>query len=180
MRVIDHREEPEGDHFVEGEPDLEPPEELAVRVVDDETLLEEDLDGRADLEDDLDEDVLQDGLDHLVHDGEDEENTGDEELTLDLEVEDLEDREESLDQILRHQLAGDADPARPEDDDGLDGRWSSDGRTSAPAEPDEFVCRCCFLVRHASQLADPAGRLCRECLGAGRGARRVRRRTVRS
>jgi hypothetical protein len=170
MRVIDHRDEREDDHFVEGEPDLEPPEELALSMVDDETLLEEDLDRRADLEDDLDEDALQDSLDHLVHDGEDEDDTGDDGLALDLEVEDLEDREESLDQILRHKLAGDADPARPEDDGAPDGSGWPDGSPSFLADGDEVVCRCCFLVRHPSQLADPAGRLCRECLDAGHGA----------
>jgi hypothetical protein len=176
MRVIDHREEREDDHFVEGEPDLEPPEEAALSVVDDETLLEEDLDSRADLEDDLDEDVLQDSLDHLVHDGEDEEALGTEGLTLDLEVEDLEDREESLDQILRHKLEGDADPARPEDDRALDGLRPSEGGASAPTGRDEFVCRSCFLVRHAWQVADAAGMLCRDCLEAGHHDRADHRR----
>ncbi len=29
--------------------------------------------------------------------------------------------------------------------------------------PDEFLCRACFLLKHTSQLADPARNLCRDC-----------------
>jgi len=55
------------EHFTEGEPDLEPPEELAVGELDDETMLEEDLDNEDVLEEDVDEDVLEVTLEHLVH-----------------------------------------------------------------------------------------------------------------
>ena len=96
--------------------------------VDEETLLEEDLDSRADLEDEVDEDVLETSLDHLVHDGDGDgwrSSDGDDDPAArtvdvagrrtdleDLEIEDLEDREESLDRILREKLAGDEEPAR--------------------------------------------------------------------
>ncbi len=148
VRVIERQGSREDEHFTEGEPDLEPPEELAVLEVDEEALFEEDLDNQVDLEDEVDEDVLETSLDHLVHDGdggEEEDGDGDdlvdggtahspvsivaivvgdasdlEDLDVeDLEIEDLEDRDESLDRILREKLAGDEEP---EDDlEELDG-----------------------------------------------------------
>ena len=33
-----------------------------------------------------------------------------------------------------------------------------------PKQPDEFVCRSCFLVKHPSQLADKKSMLCRDCV----------------
>jgi hypothetical protein len=33
-----------------------------------------------------------------------------------------------------------------------------------PKQPDEFVCRSCFLVKHPSQLADGERMLCRDCV----------------
>ena len=33
-----------------------------------------------------------------------------------------------------------------------------------PKQPDEFVCRSCFLVKHPSQLADKKKMLCRDCV----------------
>ena len=168
MRVTDHREGRAEEHFTEGEPDLEPPEELAVIEVDEEDFLEQDPDGGADLEVDLDEDTLQLRLDHLVHDGEDEDGVGpDEGGALDLDVEDLEDIEESLDVLLRDKLAGDGDPARPEDSGVSAGAGGSLDVEEVPGhDPDEFVCRSCFLVRHLSQRAEAPGLLCRECLDA--------------
>ena len=59
------------EHFTEGEPDLEPPEELAVGELDDEAMLEEELDNEDLLEQDVDEDVLEVTLEDLVH-GDDE------------------------------------------------------------------------------------------------------------
>jgi len=29
--------------------------------------------------------------------------------------------------------------------------------------PDEFLCRSCFLLKHTSQLVDPARELCLDC-----------------
>jgi hypothetical protein len=165
VRVIDRQGATENDHFTEGELDLEPPEELAVAEVDEEALLEGDLDGRVDLEDEVDVDVLETSLDHLVHEGEDAEE--DEVAVLgDLEIEDLEDREESLDQILREKLAGDEDP--PQSDDDSDDTLATMPRaavaaTSWSSDEDEFVCRSCFLVRRASQRAGTSGTLCHDC-----------------
>jgi len=100
VRVIERQGHREDAHFTEGEPDLEPPEELAVAEVDEETLLEEDLDCRADLEDEVDVEILENSLDHLVHEGEEMEADDETAVIEDLEIEELEDREESLDRIL--------------------------------------------------------------------------------
>jgi hypothetical protein len=181
------------EHFTEGEPDLEAPEELAVLEVDEEAQFEEDLDNQVDLEDEVDEDVLETSLDHLVHDGDDEEPNGDDEVDEaaptpvalsssttgdgsdlaeasdldDLEIEDLEDREESLDRILREKLAGDEEA--DEDLDQLvsvDGTGSTDaGSGASVCGPDEFVCGSCFLVRNLTQRADGSGSVCRDCRG---------------
>ncbi|HEY5252881.1 MAG TPA: hypothetical protein VIJ09_14540 [Acidimicrobiales bacterium] len=167
MRVIDRQGNREDEHFTEGEPDLEPPEELAVAEVDEESHLEEDLDRRADLEDEVDVDALEISLDHLVHDGEEEEDESESAALGDLEIEDLEDREESLDLILRSKLAGDEEPA-PVDDDEVDEAVMSPGAGAATrAEGSwgegEFLCRSCFLVRSASQRVGTSGSLCHAC-----------------
>jgi hypothetical protein len=189
VRVIEGQAVREQEHFTEGEPDLEPPEELAVLEVDEEALLEEDLDSRADLEDEVDEDVLEVSLDHLVHDGdEDAPDDGDDDaspavvLTLaapegpgsgsgeaadldDLEIEDLEDRVESLDRILRQKLAGDEEAVDEPEDPEL-AADSSDDRAEvavASCRPGEFVCRSCFLVRSRALRWGDRGSLCRDC-----------------
>ena len=189
VRVIDREDHREEEHFSEGEPDLEAPEELAVLELDDETQLEEDLDSRADLEDEVDEDILEDSLEHLVHDadgtpasgGPDADGDDDDALVnegpppnrvvIDLladdvdledeEIEDLEDREESLDRILRQKLAGDED-GTTEGDGPVEVR-RADGHVGHGSG--EFVCRSCFLVRSRSLLVDGSGWRCRDCLG---------------
>ncbi|MGH2688645.1 MAG: DUF4193 family protein [Actinomycetota bacterium] len=35
---------------------------------------------------------------------------------------------------------------------------------AVPKQANEFVCASCFLVKHQSQLADPAKNLCRDCV----------------
>jgi hypothetical protein len=35
---------------------------------------------------------------------------------------------------------------------------------AVPKQANEFVCASCFLVKHQSQLADPANNLCRDCV----------------
>lgn len=126
MRVVDLVPE---EHFSEGEPDLEPPEELALGELDDETLLEEEIDNEGISEEDVDDDVLTVTLEHLAHiddgDGdEDEDSTegplgragfaGVEEVeameVLDvLDVDEIEDLEESLDRLLAQRLAMDGE-----------------------------------------------------------------------
>ena len=180
MRVIERQEHRTDEHFTEGEPDLEPPEELAVLELDEETELEEDLDTEADLEDDVDVEVLESSLDHLVHEADDNDGgaegvgaatvslvTGDLEIgdleIEDLEIEDLEDREESLDRILGEKLAGDeehGDDLHELDIDTL--ATAAEVKVSA-CGAGEFVCSSCFLVRRATQRAGSSGSLCRDC-----------------
>ncbi len=182
MRVIERQDSREDEHFTEGEPDLEAPEELAVLEVDEDAALEEDLESQVDLEQEVDEDTLESSLDHLVYDGDDGDDDDDDDDTGagadtpdtsgprvtvvldDLEVEDLEDIEESLDRILMEKLAGDEDPEGEPDppvvlaDEVVGGEVLTCG-------PDEFVCRACFLVRSTTQRADAATALCRDCCG---------------
>ncbi|HXQ75658.1 MAG TPA: hypothetical protein VN791_04115 [Acidimicrobiales bacterium] len=186
MRVIERQASREDEHFTEGEPDLEAPEELAVLEVDEEALLEEDLDNRVDLEDEVDEDTLESSLDHLVYDGlvddglvDDGDDAGAEDgsddtdtsdppavdVLDDLEVEDLEDIEESLDRIMREKLAGDEDPDG-DPDEPVVGAVAGDVDGKVPScGPDEFVCRSCFLVRSTTQATGPSTSLCHDCSG---------------
>lgn len=183
MRVVERTELEE--HFSEGEPDLEPPEELAVAEVDEDTLLEEDLDSEIVLEQDVDEDTLEVTLEDLVHldDEEDEEavqlvgsttepGEADEGEEPDDDALDMADVQESLDRILRERLAT-ADSAEDDVDDSdaiavrADGALPNGRTTDAvlvePCGVDEFVCRGCFLVRNRVQLADAADMRCRDC-----------------
>ena len=176
--------------FFEGEPDLEAPEELAVGEIDDEAILEEELDNEDVAEEDVDDELLAWTLEDRVHldDGEDDDRHGgrptaeaaaDDEEDLDddfvgsLEVEDLEDLEESLDRLLELRFAADGDrhlgPGHePDDGDGAGLPMSlgvgGNGSTVA-CSPDEFVCPACFLVRHRSQRADGHAPVCRDCAG---------------
>jgi len=198
MRVVERERQEQ--QFFEGEPDLEPPEELALSEIDEDAVLEEEIDNEDVLEQDVDDDLLTTTLEHLVHLGDDDgaivrgrdpdgqpgggEEDDDEDDLDSLEVDDLEDLEESLDRLLDVRLAVE-DGSR----DGWDGDDQDDGSSSAgrgvwitmrvvgagapgvieeipaPCRLDEFVCRGCFLVRKTVQLADPLSTLCRDCVG---------------
>ncbi|MHB8328344.1 MAG: DUF4193 family protein [Acidimicrobiales bacterium] len=169
MQVIEYLEHEQ--QFFEGEPELEPPEELAIGELDEEAQLEEEIDNEDVLEQDVDEDVLEATLEDIVH--HDDVDEGDSvpagapsgrgtgaPTTRAVEQLDVDDVEESLDRILQRRLAGEADgdDARspivvgdPEDD------WVQ------PCCAGEFICRGCFLVRHRAQLADPLALVCRDC-----------------
>jgi hypothetical protein len=174
VRVIERQGNREDEHFTEGEPDLEPPEELAVLEVDEETLLEEELDTRADLEEEVDAEVLESSLDHLVHDGDDDDGVGVNAggdlagdaaslVTDDLEIEDLEDREESLDRILREKLAGDEEREDDLHELDIDTLATAAEIKVSSCGADEFVCSSCFLVRNRTQRAGASGWLCHDC-----------------
>jgi len=191
MRVAERHREPAEPHFTEGEPDLEPPEELAMVELDDEAILEEDLDNEDVLEQDVDEDTLEVTLEDLIHDGDEGDDPddeadrpqatalgpgdpGDEDADMDGAGEDV---EEELDVILLERLApSDLQGAEDADDEPDDGDArpptgrrlhmratdeDGDGAEVARCGPDEFVCESCFLVRHRAQLAGPA--VCRDC-----------------
>lgn len=139
-------------------------------------------DGDGDLEDLEDEDIDDEDLADAGLAGEDEDDLGDdvegeaggekvsttverptEEGDDDEEEEpDDEDVEASLDVILKERLVVEDEV---EDDELTD----AEDRTEAservlPKQPDEFVCRSCFLVKHSSQLADKKRGLCRDCV----------------
>jgi hypothetical protein len=193
MRTAERRRELPEAHFTEGEPDLEPPEELAIGELDDEAILEEGLDNEDLLEQDVDEDTLEETLEDLVHGSDDEVGEDDDgplSLTLDTPVDPgaaasagpddsdeefgAEDIEESLDLVLLERMAL----------VGLDGELevAEDGSTLvehslllqmqtdsadlvevARRGSDEFVCQSCFLVRNRVQLVDPTSMACHDC-----------------
>lgn len=190
MRVVERGEREQ--HFVDGEPDLEPPEELALAELDDEALLEEELDNDDLSEDDVDDEVLAASLEHLVH-PDDQGDLADDapepiELALavlldgvevddDDEVDeelDLDDIEQSLDAVLQLRLAEGADADGDDEADG-DGPGAAlavgatapaDGRVGPAVPgcgPDEFVCTRCWLVHHRSQRAEADSPVCRDC-----------------
>ncbi|HUZ10471.1 MAG TPA: DUF4193 family protein [Acidimicrobiales bacterium] len=90
-----------------------------------------------------------------------EKSTDGEDEDEDEEPED-EDVEASLDVILKERLVVEDEP---EDDElaDVDDRSEPSERV-LPKQPDEFVCRSCFLVKHPSQLADKKKMLCRDCV----------------
>jgi hypothetical protein len=82
----------------------------------------------------------------------------------DEEEEDVEDEdvEASLDVILKERLVVEDEPEDEEVVD-VDERTELTERVR-PKQPDEFVCRSCFLVKHPSQLSDRKRMLCRDCV----------------
>jgi hypothetical protein len=136
-------------------------------------------DGEEDLEDLEDDDIEDDAL--VVDDDDDDDDA----LVVDDEVEavaegaaaavpadevddddeeepDDEDVEASLDVILKERLVVEDEI---EDDEPTDAEDRSEASERVlPKQPDEFVCRSCFLVKHASQLADEKRGLCRDCV----------------
>ena len=152
-------------------------------VVDDEVEaddLEGDIDEDAlvDLEDD---DPLDDDDDIVEIDDEDDdvvgvevveiltaapaavvERSGDAEDEEEEEEPEDEDVEASLDVILKERLVVEDEP---EDEEATDQEDRTEGNERVlPKQPDEFVCRSCFLVKHPSQLADKKKMFCRDCV----------------
>jgi Domain of unknown function (DUF4193) len=139
-------------------------------------------------DDDLDEDVLGDEDDLVVDDIDD-----DDDALVEVEIEEIdellvaepaaviepaseksdddeeeedepedEDVEASLDVILKERLVVEDEP---EDEEVPDTDDKNEGNERVlPKQPDEFVCRSCFLVKHPSQLADKKKMLCRDCV----------------
>ena len=95
--------------------------------------------------------------DEELEDGEDE----DEEL-----VEPASIGEASLEEILSKR--GDVAEVEEEEDSLLDltpdERMETLSIRPVPKQANEFVCSNCHLVKHQSQLADPARQLCRDCV----------------
>ena len=134
-----------------------------------EPLEDGDLDGALD---DEDEDALIED-DELVEDEDEEldeeepaapvaDKHADEADEEEDEEPDDEDVEASLDVILKERLVVEDEPDDEEVAD-VDDRSELSERV-LPKQPDEFVCRSCFLVKHPSQLADAGRMLCRDCV----------------
>jgi hypothetical protein len=174
MRLAERQDVPVEAHFTEGELDLEPPEEMAVREWDDQAILEEELDNEDLLEQDVDEDTLEASLEDLVHGGDGDEDDTDAERDEEFVDQDL---EESLDLVLLERMAllGDGGGGGMGDDEepAAHGilvqilvQMESDAIgfvDVAPCGTDEFVCRSCFLVRKRVQLVDAAAMACHDC-----------------
>jgi hypothetical protein len=163
---------------------VEDAEAASPELDEDEAIVEEELD--VDIEDpdaleDIEAGALEDDDDDLVVLDEEEEEVapdvdeiltpspaavversgeGDEEEEEE-EPED-EDVEASLDVILKERLVVEDEP---EDEEATDQEDKTEGNERVlPKQPDEFVCRSCFLVKHPSQLADKKKMLCRDCV----------------
>src|SRR5579875_3092735 len=120
-----------------------------------------------DLEDDSFEALDVDAVDDLGEDLDDialdDEEDADAEIDIDDVGDDIdeEDIEASLDVILKERLVVDEDL----DDEPTDAEDRSEiAERVLPKQPDEFVCRSCFLVKNTSQLADKDKMLCRDCV----------------
>jgi hypothetical protein len=145
---------------------------------DDDLEVDIDEDAIDDLEDD--DDPLDDDVDVAVLDEDEDgveeevaeiltaspaavvEKSGDAEDEEEEEEPEDEDVEASLDVILKERLVVEDEP---EDEEATDAEDKTEGNERVlPKQPDEFVCRSCFLVKHPSQLADKKKMLCRDCV----------------
>jgi hypothetical protein len=136
------------------EPDIEDDELADDLVVDDEDELVDDLE--VDEEDVEVAEILTASPAAVV------EKSGEPEDEEEEEEPEDEDVEASLDVILKERLVVEDEP---EDDEATDAEDKTEGNERVlPKQPDEFVCRSCFLVKHPSQLADKKKMLCRDCV----------------
>ena len=158
-------------------------EDLEVETPDVEneaTIEEDDLEVDIDDEDaleDIEVDALADDVDDVLDEDEEEaevdeiltaspaavvEKSGEGDEEEEEEEPDDEDVEASLDVILKERLVVEDEP---EDEEATDQEDKTEGNERVlPKQPDEFVCRSCFLVKHPSQLADKKNMLCRDCV----------------
>jgi hypothetical protein len=144
------------DALGEGDEDLE---DLEDADLEDEDLEDDVL---ADEGDDDDATVVVDGVEvakegAAAKEGAPEDGDDDED-----EEPDDEDVEASLDVILKERLVVE-DEVEDDEVGDVDDRSEASERV-LPKQPDEFVCRSCFLVKHSSQLANKKRGLCRDCV----------------
>jgi hypothetical protein len=131
-------------------------------IEEDDLAEDEDLADADDLAVDLDVAVDETPVEVLTAEPASVERAADEAEEDDDEEPDDEDVEASLDVILKERLVVEDEP---EDDEPTDVEDRSEGSERVlPKQPDEFVCRSCFLVKHPSQLADKKKLLCRDCV----------------
>jgi hypothetical protein len=157
--------------FVEGEPELHPPEEEAVTELEPGDLLEQELEAEQVLEQDIDAQLLGESLEELEEqelEEQEEEETPEVQVLPSLgeeEVEEVgaEEFEAALDEVLAERLAAEEvqgeEPVvgRPHEVEDVD------VVQVALRRPDEFACRGCFLLKRRELLADPDHMMCRDC-----------------
>jgi hypothetical protein len=155
----------EDDDPIEDEPEVDDlevdPDEDALVDLDDEDPLDDD--DIAVIDED-DEDVVEVEVAEILTASPAAvvERTGEAEDEEEEEEPEDEDVEASLDVILKERLVVEDEP---EDDEATDQEDRTEGNERVlPKQPDEFVCRSCFLVKHPSQLADKKNLLCRDCV----------------
>ena len=140
--------------------DLEDLDEEALEI-DDDAVADDDLGdelGDVELDEDAEEDVTA-VVEAAPATTERSTEEADEEEEEEPEDEDV---EASLDVILKERLVVE-DEVEDEELAEVDDR-SGETERVLPKQPDEFVCRSCFLVKHPSQLADKKKMLCRDCV----------------
>ena len=148
----------EEEDLEEGELDLD--DELEDIDDEDDAGLDEDDDDVSDVEGEDDEDEVDEIL--TASPAAVVERTGEGDDEEEEEEPDDEDVEASLDVILKERLVVEDEP---EDEEATDQEDKTEGNERVlPKQPDEFVCRSCFLVKHPSQLADKKNMLCRDCV----------------
>jgi hypothetical protein len=137
--------------------DVDIDDEEALEDLEEESLAEEEEEDISDLEeeDEVDEILTPSPASVVERTGEGDEEEEEEEP-------DEDDVEASLDVILKERLVVEEEP---EDEEATDQEDKAEGNERVlPKQPDEFVCRSCFLVKHPSQLADRKNMLCRDCV----------------
>jgi hypothetical protein len=138
-------------------------EDALVDLEDDDPLDDDDDDDVIEVEDD-DEDAVEVEVAEILTASPAAvvERSGDAEDEEEEEEPEDEDVEASLDVILKERLVVEDEP---EDEEATDQEDRTEGNERVlPKQPDEFVCRSCFLVKHPSQLADKKNMLCRDCV----------------
>lgn len=155
--------------FVEGEPELYAPEEEALEILEEESLLEQELDNQEILEEDLEVGLVEETLEDLESTEEEAAETQPEALVAEEPEEEVseEDLEAGLDEILRQRIGAEELEELEEEEGAVPKRVLAGEEDELmevlPAQPGEFVCRGCFLVRRRELLSDPPHGLCRDC-----------------
>jgi Domain of unknown function (DUF4193) len=136
------------------EPELDAPEDEVVDLEDvDEEVLEDEIEDVADVDDVEDvEDVEDDEYEEEESDDEEEDET---EALDELEAEELELLDEEVSESLLVDEVAELRAIRREE--------LTMNVEAQAVRGDEFVCRSCFLVKRASQLADRKKILCVDC-----------------
>jgi hypothetical protein len=150
--------------------DTEFDEELVEGDVDPEDLDEDVLGGDEEEEEEgfglgeEDDTALEDDADDLGEETGKTRRPASEDEDDDEDLIDPDDVEADLDTILKDRLvAAEDEPEDDEEEVETDDRGDPVDRIQ-PRRPGEFVCQSCFLLKHPSQLADPVGSYCADCV----------------